>query len=68
MLLTEAPALAAPRFDQAFKLQVDASNVGAGAVLLQTSEDGVDHPIAFFSRKFNKYQLNYSVIEKEALL
>ena len=24
-------------------------------------------PVAFFSRKFNKYQLNYSVIEKEAL-
>lgn len=67
MLLTEAPVLAAPRFDKEFKLQVDASNLGAGAVLLQTSEDDIDHPIGFFSRKFNKYQLNYSVIEKEAL-
>lgn len=67
MLLTEAPVLAAPSFDRAFKLQVDASNVGAGAVLLQTSPDDNDRPIGFFSRKFNLYQLNYSVIEKEAL-
>ncbi len=55
MLLTEVPVLAAPRFDQSFQLQVDASNVGAGAVLLQRSEDGIDHPMGFFSRKFNLY-------------
>lgn len=67
MLLTEGPVLKAPKFDQAFQLQVDASNVGAGAVLLQTYEDGIDHPVGFFSKKFNSYQLNYSVIEKEAL-
>ncbi|KAL1279304.1 hypothetical protein QQF64_025977 [Cirrhinus molitorella] len=29
--------------------------------------DGLDYPISFFSRKFNVYQKNYSVIEKEAL-
>ena len=28
---------------------------------------GVDCPVSFFSRKFNRYQHNYSVIEKEAL-
>lgn len=67
MLLTEGPVLKAPRFDQPFRLQVDASNVGAGAVLLQTFEEGIDHPVSFFSKKFNSYQLNYSVIEKEAL-
>ncbi len=38
-LLTVSPVLVAPRLDKAVKLQVDASNVGAGAVLLQTSED-----------------------------
>lgn len=66
-LLTVSPILVAPRLDKPFKLQVDASNVGAGAVLLQTSEDGVDCVVGYFSRKFNAYQLNYSVIEKEAL-
>ncbi len=66
-LLTTAPVLAAPRLDMPFKLQVDASQVGAGAVLLQTGENGLDYPVSFFSRKFNTYQKHYSVIEKEAL-
>lgn len=29
--------------------------------------DGIDHPVSYFSRKFNSYQENYSVIEKEVL-
>ncbi|XP_053294792.1 uncharacterized protein LOC128455141 [Pleuronectes platessa] len=66
-LLCSAPVLAAPRFDQPFKLHVDASNVGVGAVLLQENAEGVECPVSFFSRKFNKHQYNYSVIEKEAL-
>ena len=57
----------APRLDKPLKIQTDASNVGAGAVLIQENDNGVEHPVCFFSRKFNNYQLNYSVIEKEAL-
>lgn len=67
LLLSSAPVLAAPKLDQPFQLQVDASQVGAGAVLLQSDENGVDKPVCYFSRKFNKHQFNYSVIEKEAL-
>lgn len=66
-LLTSTPVLAAPRVDLSFTLQVDASHVGAGAVLLQADKSGVERPVSFFSKKFNSYQLNYSVIEKEAL-
>ena len=66
-LLTSSPVLAAPQLNRPFKLQVDASQVGAGAVLLQEDEHGVDCPVSFFSRKFVSYQANYSVIEKEAL-
>ncbi len=55
----------APNFK--FKLEVDASAAGAGAVLLQEDEDGIDHPVCYFLRKFNKHQFNYSTIEKEAL-
>ena len=65
-LLCSAPVLAAPRLCELFKLQVDASQVGAGAVLLQ-EVDGIDRPVCYFSKKFNSYQLNYSTIEKEAL-
>ena len=53
---------------ESFSLQVDSSNVGAGAALLQKDKQGIDRMVAFFSKKkFNTYQLNYSVIEKEAL-
>ena len=66
-LLCSSPVLAAPNFEHPFKLEVDASALGAGAVLLQEDERGIDHPLCYFSKKFRKSQLNYSTIEKEAL-
>ncbi len=66
-LLCSSTVLSAPCFERPFSLQVDASQVGAGAVLQQGNEKGMVHPVSFFSRKFNSYQLNYSVVEKEAL-
>ncbi len=66
-LLCSTPVLSAPNFSTLFKLEVDASATGAGAVLLQEDVHGIDHPVCYFSRKFLKHQLNYSTIEKEAL-
>ncbi len=66
-LLCSAPVLAAPNFTLPFQLEVDASGTGAGAVLLQAGEDGVTHPVSYFSTKFKRHQLNYSTIEKETL-
>lgn len=66
-LLTTTPVLAAPNFSVPFSLAVDASDLGAGAVLMQCGSDGVEHPLCFFSRKFNSHQRAYSTIEKEAL-
>lgn len=40
--------------------------VGACAVLFQSDDGGVDQPMGFYSRKFNSFQPNYSVIEKES--
>ncbi|KAL7835136.1 hypothetical protein SRHO_G00293830 [Serrasalmus rhombeus] len=54
-------------FSHPFKLEVDASATGAGAVLLQEDSSGIDHPVCYYSKKFVKHQLNYSTIEKEAL-
>lgn len=53
--------------DQPFSLYVDASKVGAGAVLMQMNEKGVDCAVSLFSKKFNSHQFNYFIIEKEAL-
>ena len=41
------PILAAPNFTKEFKLAVDASDIGAGAVLLPEDNKGIDHPFLF---------------------
>ncbi|XP_076053676.1 uncharacterized protein LOC143032679 [Oratosquilla oratoria] len=67
-LLANAPVLRAPDLQRPFTIHVDASEVGAGAVLLQEGEeDRVLHPVCYFSKKFLKAQRNYATIEKEAL-
>lgn len=66
-LLCMSPVLAAPNFEKPFKIQVDASRVVAGALLLQEEEGDIDHPVCVFSRKFKHHQLNYSVVKKKTL-
>ena len=66
-ILKSTPVLLAPSFDKEFKLVVDASDVGAGSVLLQEDDNGVDHPVCYYSKNVNKHQRNYSTIEKECL-
>ena len=66
-MLKSAPVFLAPDFVKCFKLAVDATDVGIGAFLLQEDHNGIDHPVSYFSKKFNKHQKNYSTIEKECL-
>ena len=44
--LTKAPILALPNYTNTFEIEIDASNIGIGVVLLQEG-----HPIAYFSEK-----------------
>ena len=66
-LLASEPVLAAPDFNHPFILEVDASDVGIGSVLLQKDADDIAHHVCYFSRKLDKHQQNYSTIEKETL-
>ena len=66
-ILQTAPVLVTPDFGKQFKLVVDASNLGAGAVLQQEDDQGIDHPICYFLAKFNEHQQRHSTIEKETL-
>ena len=66
-ILLSSPVLTAPDFDKRFKLYVDANDVDAGAVLQQEDDQGIDHSISYFSRKFEDTQRRYSMIEKETL-
>ena len=56
-----------PDFTKPFKLAVDASNIGAGAVLIQDDDRGIHHPVCYFSKKFNNAQKRYCTTEKELL-
>ena len=43
-------------------LAVEASDAAAGSVLLQEGSGGIDHPICYFSRKFNRNQRKYTLL------
>lgn len=67
LLLCSPPVLATSCMNCPFKLLVDASDVGSVAVLPQNDSGGLEQLVSFYSKKFNQFQLNYSVIEKETL-
>ena len=67
LLLQKSPVLKSPDYKKPFKLIIDSSDVGTGSVLVQEASDGLDHLVSYFSKKFLKYQKNYSVVEKETL-
>ena len=54
--------LAYPDFNAPFQIHTDASKTQIGAVMSQNGK-----PIAFYSRKMNSAQQNYTVTEKELL-
>lgn len=55
-----------PDFTKEFIIKVDASSLGCAGVLLQET-DGIDKPVAYFSRTFQAGEKNKAIIEKELL-
>ena len=66
-LLCSQPVLWSPNFSKEFILQTDASDYGIGAVLSQFDAEGIDHPVAYYSRKLLPREQRYSTVEKECL-
>lgn len=66
-VLCKSAVLGSPNFSKQFVLQTDASNRGAGAVLSQLDEKGLERQISYFSRKFLPREQRYSTIEQECL-
>ena len=64
--MTQAPILAYPCMQKPFILDTDASGIGIGAVLSQIY-DGLERPVAYFSRSLNKHERNCCVTRRELL-
>ena len=65
--LCSSTVLCSPDFHRPFILQTDASNRGVGAVLSQHDDEGVERPVAYYSRKLLPREERYSTVEKECL-
>ncbi|KAK2906403.1 hypothetical protein Q8A73_010346 [Channa argus] len=68
-LFTSPPILSQPDTSRQFIVEVDASEIGVGAVLSQRSEgDQKLRPCTFFSRQLSPAERNYSVGDRELLV
>ena len=66
MALTEAPVLVSPDFTREFITFSFASEDTLVAILLQKNKDGLEQPIASFSKTLRYFELKYNILEKQA--
>jgi hypothetical protein len=66
--ITSAPVMTTPRSDREFIVKTDAaSKEGLGGVLSQVDDQGHEKVIAYYGRRLNSAERNYSVTEIELL-
>jgi len=76
-LITSSPVLVKPDPSRQFELEVDASQIGTGAILYQrdppttransTEKPGPHRPVGFHSQKFTTTKQNYPIYDREFL-
>ena len=66
-LCTEAPVLTYANYTRPFKVHMDTSEGGLGAILYQTQDDGSDNIIAYASRSWKKSEWKYHSSKLEFL-
>lgn len=64
---TSAPILKIPDDEHPFRLECDSSDFATGAVLEQLGDDGLWHPVAFYSKALGVHERNYEIYDKEML-
>ena len=66
-VLTSKPVVAIYDTNKPVILHTDASKIGIGAVLMQPDVNGHNKVVAYFSRRLNNHETNYSASELEVL-
>ena len=59
-ILSNSPLPVAVNYEKEFKLYVDSSDTGTGASLMQEDDNGVEHPVSYYSKNLNCYQRSSS--------
>jgi RNase H-like domain found in reverse transcriptase len=65
--VTNAPILQSSNWKKPFKGLIDASQLAVGGTFTQIDDDGLEHPVAFYSKKLSPAEANYSANERELL-
>jgi hypothetical protein len=64
---TTAPILRHFNYDREIIVETDASDYISAGVLSQYDDEGILHPIAFFSKKHTPAECNYEIYDKELM-
>jgi hypothetical protein len=65
---TLAPILQIPNNVAPYCLETDSLDFATGAVLEQMGEDGLWHPVAFYSKSLDEHERNYEIYNKDLLI
>jgi hypothetical protein len=64
---TMAPILRHFDYDREVIVETDASDYVSAGILSQYDDEGVLHPVAFFSKKHSAAECNYEIYDKELM-